>query len=93
MFGCSPRPNREKNQYSCELPDDVVVALLKREALLARVRMHTVKIQQILDKELLRHLQTKQNQVRTSKCFITAGLANKCNVPMAFQTLKTNHLC
>ena len=83
---CSPRPHREKNQYPCELPDNVVVALLKREALLVRVKVHTIQIQQIMDKERLRHLQTKQNQVQTSKCFLTAGLGYKCNASTALQT-------
>ncbi len=49
--------------HPCELPDHVVVAILKREALLNRVRLHTVQIQDIVGKERLRSAQTKQCQV------------------------------
>ena len=58
-----PRLDREMNMHPCELPDHVVVALLKREALLNRVRLHAVQIQHIISNERLRHLQTKQCQV------------------------------
>lgn len=54
--------------HPCELPDHVVAALLEREALLNKVRVHTVKIQQILDRDRLRSLQTKQLQVYAVRC-------------------------
>ncbi len=60
---CSPRPDREKNIYPCELPDHVVVAVLKREALFHRARLHTVQIQIRVAKERLRTVRTKQCQV------------------------------
>ncbi len=60
---CSPRPDREKNMYPCELPDHVVVALLKREALFHRARLHTAQIRSLVAKERLRTVRTKQCQV------------------------------
>lgn len=47
----------------CELPDHVVVALLKREALFNRARLHTAQIQTRVAKEHLRSVRTKQCQV------------------------------
>lgn len=55
--------------HPCELPDHVVVALLKREALLTRVRLHTARIQQIMNRERLTSLQTKQLQVQGMTCY------------------------
>lgn len=52
--------------HPCELPDHVVIVLLKREALLTRVKLHTIGVQQIIATECLRSLQTKQSQVLTS---------------------------
>lgn len=60
---CSPRPDREKEMHPCELPDHVVVALLKREALLARVQLHVAQIQGLESQERLITMQTKQHQV------------------------------
>ena len=68
---CSPRPDKEKNTHPCELPDHVVIALLRREALLVMVRVHTLKLQHLMDKEHLRHLQAKQSQVRPIRCILT----------------------
>ncbi|KAL0028774.1 hypothetical protein WJX79_006642 [Trebouxia sp. C0005] len=58
----SPRRDREKNMQPCELPDHVVVALLKREALFNRARLHTAQIQTRVAKEHLRSVRTKQCQ-------------------------------
>ncbi|DBA83927.1 TPA: hypothetical protein ACH3X1_006427 [Trebouxia sp. C0004] len=61
-YDLSPRPDREKNMYPCELPDHVVVALLKREALFHTARLHTAQMETLAAKERLRTLRTKQSQ-------------------------------
>ena len=64
----SSRPDQENYPQHCELPDYVIVALLKREALLNEVRAHTVKIQKLFEMERMNSLQTKQLQVHAIAC-------------------------
>ena len=68
--------------HPCELPDHVVVVLLKREALLTRVRLHTARIQQIISAERLLSLQTKQLQVCGMTC-----LPQQCCEHLEYRTV------
>ena len=89
---CSPRPDKEKNQHPCELPDHVVIALLRREALLVMVRVHTLKIHHLMDKEHVRHLQAKQSQVCPIRCMLTSCPGHNYKALPALSTSELNHL-
>ena len=62
--------------HPCELPDHVVVALLRREALLVRVQLHAARTQSLLSQERLIPLQTKQHQVGMQwlSCLMTSSM-------------------
>ena len=60
-----PQPTAgEEGEEARELPDGVIMAMLTRESLLTRAKLHGLFYDQIMDERKLRSLKTQLRQVR-----------------------------
>jgi len=70
-FQYRPQPpaSEKPDEESRELPDEVIMAMLRREVMLTRAKLHGLCYDQIMGDRRLRSLKTKLRQVRAGSLF------------------------